>query len=139
MAKRKTAALLLLLLAAAVGFAEEERPPEEYDPQEFSPFLQDLRRGEIIFFGSLPMSLFVCFEVYDISRYFYVRSRDGADEAREYAPWPVRRYGGKPYGAAETKWILVSALSLSLCAALVDFMIGNIREKRNTRQADPNS
>jgi hypothetical protein len=138
MASGKTAAVLLvlLLLAAAGGFAEEERLPEEYAPEEFSPFLRDLRRGEIIFFGSLPLSLFFCFEAYDISRYFYVRSVDGAEAAQDYTPWPFRRYGGKPYTATETKWLLVSALSLSLSAALVDFMIGRIRERRNARPAD---
>ena len=140
MASGKTAAVLaLMLLVAAGGFAAEKRLPEEYDPEEFSPFLNDLRRGEIIFFGSLPLSLFVCFETYDISRYFYIRGRDGAEEALAYAPRPLRRYGGKPYSSEETKWLLVSALSLSLSFALVDFMIGRIRERRSAHQADQNS
>lgn len=139
MKNRALPLLLCLLLTAAAGFAEDaekQELPEEYAPEEFSPFLKDLRRGEIIFFGSLPISLFLCFEAYDISRYFYVLKNDGADVAQDYAPWPFRRYGGKPYSDTETRWLLVSALSVSLTFALVDFMIGKIREQRDARPSD---
>jgi hypothetical protein len=116
--------LLALLLAAPLMAWAEEPVPEEYGKDEFSPLLRDLRRGEIILFGSFPFTLFLTFEVYDFYRYA------SHDWAREYSPWPFRSPGAAPYEPEEAVGVLVTAVSLSALLALADFVIGKIREQR---------
>lgn len=122
--------ILLSLLGSASFSEEQDRTPEEYQEDEFPALLRDLRRAEIIFLGSLPLSLFLSFETYDIYRFF-------AHELKsEYAPWPFRRPGSEPYTTAETVGVLVSALSISFLIALSDFIIGKIIERRDSNRPD---
>ena len=58
--------------------------PEPYRPEEFPDWALDLRRAEIVFFGSLPFSLFFTFEAYDLGRFV----ASGFDPL--LAPWPMR-------------------------------------------------
>jgi hypothetical protein len=138
-ASLRLAASLGLLLAAAAAFPQEKAPeskvpeskapaPEQYGKDEFSPFLKALRRGEIILFGSFPISLFVTFEVYDIGRYF------ANDRQPEYAPWPFRSPNPAQYTEKETVGVLIAAVSVSLALAVTDYVIGRIIAKRGSRR-----
>lgn len=154
--KRWLAAALGLLLAAAAftplaGFAQSTTPaapatpatpaaplpqppdkaPEEYKEEEFSPGLKALRRGEIILFGSLPLTLFFTFEVYDIYRFF------ANDRQSQYSPWPARPPDAVAYQDWETVGVLVTAVSLSLTLALTDYLIGRAREHRAAKRRSP--
>lgn len=122
--------MLLSLLGSASFSEEQDRNPEEYQEDEFPALLKDLRRGEIIFLGSLPVSLFLSFETYDIYRYL------AHERSPEYAPWPFRRSGGVPYTEDEKIGVLVSALSISFLVALSDFIIGKIIERRDSNRPD---
>ncbi len=113
--------ILFILLPVVVYSENQENIPEEYEEDEFPGFLKDLRRAEIIFFGSLPISLFFTFEVYDISRWLY------HDRQAAYSPWPFRSYEYIPYSEGDTWRILISALSVSFLVALTDFIIGRIK------------
>jgi hypothetical protein len=99
-------------------------PPEEYREGEFGPAAQALRRGEIILFGSVPLTLFLSYEAYDIYRFF------ANDRQPQYAPWPARRPDAVAYRDWETAGVLVTAVSLSLSIAVMDFLIGKIRGRR---------
>ena len=128
------AAIGLFLVAFAVRPQEKapEKAPEsrvvkEYEKDEFSPFLQALRRGEIILFGSFPISLFLTFEIYDIARYFT------HGQQLEYAPWPFRPPNAPAYSSADTRNVLIAAVSVSLALAIVDYVIGRAIAKRAAR------
>jgi hypothetical protein len=131
-------ALLALLALAALPVAAQDRipdkpppkTPEEYQPEEFPRFLQDLRRGEIIMMGTLPITLLVALESYDIYRYF------ANDRAPEYTPWPFRSPGAVPYTTAENVGVVLSAVSLSFLLAVTDYVIGRVVEHRS--QSPPN-
>jgi hypothetical protein len=129
----KAAACICLLLAAGAASPQETTPekkapvPEPYGEEEFSPFLKALRRGEIILFGSFPISLFLTFEVYDLGRYF------ANDRQLEYAPWPFRPPNAAEYSPMEKVGVLVTAVSISLAVAVADYLIGRIRAKRAAR------
>ncbi len=133
-ASLKVAALIGMLLAAAAAFPQEKsqpaKTPEEYEKEEFSPFLKALRRGEIILFGSLPISLFVTFEAYDLGRFFT------HDRRLEYAPWPFRPPNAEPYSKEETIGVLVTAVSISLALAVADYLVGRIVAKRAARRSN---
>jgi hypothetical protein len=119
---RFVVALFILLTISAFVFAEES--PQEYEDSEFSDFQRDIRRGEIIFFGSLPFTMFVCLESFDIYRFV------ANDQAPEYRPWPFQTQS-VPYTQQQSVGVLISALSLSFILALSDFIIGKIREKNS--------
>ena len=142
--------LWLSLACAASGFAQSspEAPaapatttpipaapapaaPEEYEEGEFSPGLKALRRGEIMFFGSFPFSLFFSYEAYDIYRFF------ANDRQIQYAPWPFRRPDAVAYESYETTGVLVAAVSVSLVLAVVDYMIGKAIERRAAKRRSP--
>jgi hypothetical protein len=122
------AAIAVLLFAfAAAGAAhaqaaspgDEEHVPEPYRPEEFPDWALDLRRAEIVFFGSLPFSLFVTFEAYDLGRFI----AGGFDPL--LAPWPMRAGSeiGAGYTPAEKGWLIAAALTVSLGVSVADFLL----------------
>ncbi len=116
------------------GYTEENiKEPEEYQEDEFPQYLKDLRRGEIIFFGSIPFSFFFAFETYGIYRWI------SHDTQAEYRPWPFESPARVPYSPDETLLVIVSALSISFLIALADFIIGKIDEQGSTEHPVPDS
>jgi hypothetical protein len=101
--------------------------PEEYGEEEFSPFLRDLRRAEIIMIGSFPITLFLTLEAFDIYRYIY---HDGDPD---YLPWPYRPPNPVPYERNEIAGILVTAISVSFLITVADYLVGRAKEKRSER------
>jgi hypothetical protein len=126
---RAAAIACLLAFAAAGALAGEEHVPEPYAPEEFPEWVRDLRRAEIVFFGSLPFTLFFTFEAYDIGRYLV----NGFNPL--LAPWPFRAGSeiGAGYTAAEKGWLIASALAVSLGVSVADFLIVHRPEKREDR------
>jgi len=109
---------LILLAACGAAAAAEDHVPQPLAPGEVAPWLKDLWRAEAITVGSFPFSLFVTLEVYDSYRYF----TRGLNPS--YAPWPLGSSIATSYSAQETAWIAVSAVSLSMVIAGIDFLIG---------------
>jgi len=117
----------LLCVVPAQALLAADRTPEEYRQDEFPAWMHDLRRGEIIMFGSLPFSLFLVTLGYDSIRYF-LHSAD--DDALLYAPWPFRSANPAPYGTTETIGVGVGVLVCSLAVSVADYLIGRARERR---------
>lgn len=112
--------VFLLLLSAIPLFSEQEDSaetlkPVPYEAEEFPPWLRDLRRGEIIFFGSLPFTLLITTLGYQTVDYFQVRSGPNPEEAV---------WGN--LSEDDRKTVLVASLSSALVIALVDFFLGKI-------------
>ncbi len=149
---RRLPAALCLFLASAAGFAQSTAPatpaapttpstplppapspkaPEEYKDEEFSRGLKALRRGEIILFGSFPLTLFLSYETYDIYRFF------ANDRLPQYRPWPARPPDAVAYQDWETAGVLITAVSLSLSLALTDYLIGKAHERRAAKRRSP--
>jgi len=127
---RFVAALVLLSLAASVGAQSAvDRPEapdaEPYEASEFPRWALDLRRGEIIAFGSLPISLLASRLLYGLGR-FVVNSIIARSFATEYLPPIIAPPGSAvvPLGAEENTWITVGAASISVTIAVVDYALG---------------
>ena len=134
---RLVAALLLLALGATAGAQSAASRPEApdaepYDPSEFPRWALDLRRGEIIAFGSLPVSLLASRLLYGLGR-FVVNSIVQRSFATEYLPPIIAPPGSAvvPLGADENTWITVGAASISVTIAVVDYALG--RAERRAR------
>jgi len=139
---RAAAVACLLALSAAALAAEDPHPPagkeehvpEPYAPEEFPAWAHDLRRGEIIFFGSLPFSFFFTFEAYDTGRFLASGFNPGGFDML-LAPWPFRPgaeiWAG--YSPSEKGWLVASALTVSLLVAVADYLIVHRPAKREDR------
>ena len=123
------AVVCLLACSTVTAAAEEEHVPVPYGPDEFPAWSQDLRRAEIVFFGSLPFSLFFTFEAYDVGKF----AVNGFDPL--LSPWPLRSgaeiWAG--YSPSEKGWLIASALTVSLGVAVADYLIAHRPERREDR------
>jgi hypothetical protein len=118
-----TAFAFLVLVFFAPTVLAEDHVPQPYDPQEFPGWTHDIWRAEAVFAGSFPFALFVTFEAYDIFRYVKYSFNPS------YAPWPFGSGVSAPYSTTETTWLAVSAVSLSLVIAGIDFILTHIHDK----------
>ncbi len=72
--KRRTL-LLMGFLLICTSLAAQRLPPEEseepveYDPAEFPMWTHDLRRFEVVTFGTFPVTFFATSMIYDLSIY----------------------------------------------------------------------
>jgi hypothetical protein len=131
----RRASLLIVfavLVLALPGFAQQPEgdssEAQEYEEDEFSPFLRNLRRGEIVMLGSFPLTLFLTLEAFDIYRYI---ENYGTSESYRYAFWPYRSPDPAPYSSGEIAGVIVTALSASLIIALADYIVGKVKQKRS--------
>ena len=125
---RAIALTVLLLVTAALCAQPTGGPPlvddaEPYDPAEFPGWALDLRRGEIIAFGSLPISLLASRLIYGFGR-FVVRSIQAGAVAPEFLPQFLAPPGAIPLTRDENARIVVGAVSLSVAVAVFDYAIG---------------
>jgi hypothetical protein len=118
--RRPALPALLLLVICACAAEGQDHIAQPYQPDEFPAWLRDTWRAEAVFVGSFPFSLFVTLEAYDIYRY----AATGLNPS--YAPWPFGSGTPVPYSPTETGWLAVSAVSLSLIVAGIDFILGRI-------------
>lgn len=104
-----------------------EPQPQPYSPDEFAPWLRDLRRGEIIAVGAFPLVYIFTQLGYNLYRY----GVHGWDP--NYAP--VGNPNRAAYTENETIGVLVGAASVSILVAAADFLIGRARARRAERRA----
>ncbi len=124
-------ALILSLVAAplpihAQSDAEAPRPSTELYPL----WARDLRRGEIIAFGSLPFTVF--FTLFAVDSYRYAEK--GWDQ--RYAPWPL-----KPAGAIEMEENLrlasfAAGIGGAVIVSLVDYFIVKAKRDRANKELE---
>jgi hypothetical protein len=135
----KTVFLLICLLLpffSVMAYAEEAKKteiykePQPYKDEEFPQWLKDLRRAEIIFFGSLPFSLLASLEGYEITRYLI------HDSDPIYSPWPFKNPQSPPYTIEESFTVIAGALVISGIIAFTDYLIGKMtyRDEEKLRQ-----
>ena len=128
----------LALAFAALAFCAgplraQDHTPKEYSPDEFPRWLKDLFRAEAITIGSFPITLFLTLEVYDTYRYLTPQGPTQQQFNPSYAPWPLGTGTAAGYSDSETLWLAVSAVSLSVVIAGIDFLIGRLNESAANR------
>ena len=105
---------------AEEGAGVDQHEPDPYEEDEFHPFLHGVRRFEIVALGSFPVSAVFSYLVYGFVRY----AASGFEE--DYSP--IGSANPAPYAEEEHVGVLVVAGSVSLLIALVDLIIGEVRE-----------
>ena len=100
----------------------EPLTPEDYDPEEFPLWAQDLRRYEVISVGAFPITFFAASMVYDFSIY----ASNRFDPAYSMGTQRSRQDIGI---------IIGSAAAVSVLIATVDMII-NLNQRKKSRQTD---
>ncbi len=115
--------VFLLVFFASAGIGAQVLPPpdpvmpEEYDPEEFPLWTQDLRRFEVVTVGSFPITFFATSLVYDFSIY----------ASKDFNP----AYGmGSQRGNDDIAIIMGTAAAASVLVATVDLIINISRRKK---------
>jgi hypothetical protein len=114
--------LILFTFGGTVPIYPQER--EEYEPyqnEEFPLWLRNLRRGEVIFFGSLPITILLSDMLFSVGR--YASSGFNID----YAPL-ISGGTASVISNEERVQRLIAAATGSLVLVLVDFILGRIEK-----------
>jgi hypothetical protein len=98
-------------------------PSGAFDTSAFPLWAKDLRRAEIIAFGSFPFTIFLATFAMDTTRYF------NHNQDMRYAPWPLRSAGGIEMNTNERLISIGVAAAGSVLISLTDYFI--IQYKRN--------
>ena len=126
----------LLLIPAFQAMAQSLSTTDStqavFDTTGFPQWAKDLRRGEIIAFGTFPFSLFFVTFTMDMIRWNNANGMDFSEQGRRYAPWPFKSAGGVDMSNDEFKRSLFLAAGLSISLALIDFLI--VRARRDAEQ-----
>ncbi|MDR1301627.1 MAG: hypothetical protein LBK43_04050 [Treponema sp.] len=97
-----------------------------FDTTGFPQWVKDLRRGEIVAFGSFPLTMLFTLTAVDLYRCA------NHDWDTRYAPWPAKSAGAVDMTKDEQMNTLAIAAASSMLIAVIDFFI--VRYKR-TKQA----
>ena len=123
---------ILLLFTIHAVEAQTQMPFEFFKPETHPQWLKDLRRAEIVTFGSLPFTMFASSFIVDGVRFL----SHGANTL--YAPWPFKPAGAIDMNDTEKAITISAAVLSSIVIAIVDHII--VRHKRNqvesTKQDD---
>lgn len=122
-------AVWLIVCCALVASAQQtpaviDSPDAEpYEDAEFPRWALDLRRAEIVAFGSLPLTLLTSRLVYAIGRYAVASVRAGGSDPA-YLPPAFAPPGAVPFDRADGVRIVIGAAVLSTTVAVVDYWLG---------------
>lgn len=134
-----SAILLIFLLtpvleAQAQGLSTTEPTQITFNTTGLPGWVNDLRRGEIIAFGTFPFSLFAVTFITDMIRWNNANGMDFSSAGRRYAPWPLKSAGGADMSGTEFKTSILVAAGLSLTLAFIDFFITSAKRKNDLQR-----
>jgi hypothetical protein len=111
--------------------SKTQNAPLPYQREEFPSWLLDLRRADIVAFGSLPFMMF--FTTFTVDSYrFYANDWD-----RRYAPWPLKAAGAIEMDESQRIASFSVALGLSVVIALIDYCIIQHKREKQKKLAPP--
>jgi hypothetical protein len=100
------------------------QPSNQFDISGFPQWGKDLRRAEIIAFGTLPFSMFTATFIMDTWR----ASQHNWDG--KYMPWPLKTAGAIEMTGQEHEIVLAAAGMLSITLAVTDLVIVKIKRHK---------
>jgi len=114
--------------------AQNTQVTNVFDMTDFPQWARDIRRFDIITFGSFPFSMFVVTFVTDMFRWNNANGMDFND--MRYAPWPLKSAGAVDMTAEEYGRTILIAAGVSVVLALTDFIIIKIRRSSERRRIE---
>ena len=136
----KKIVVFFLLLTVIVTFAPAQTGGPltlpEPETNNVPQWARDLRRWEIVLFGSFPFAMFTSTLIMD-TVLWYDAGRWGFDEQnRRYAPWPLKSSGAVAMGDRAQVRTIGLAVGVSAAVAFADLIIVQVRRQRERKKAE---
>jgi hypothetical protein len=140
-AKRITLFLLLLaipvfLVPAQTSDANTNTTSNFFDLGDAPQWVKDLRRWEIVAFGTIPFAMFTATFGMDLYRWNETNGMDWSDAGRRYAPWPLKSAGAIAMEPGEIEKTLIIAAGLCVTVAFTDLIITQIKRAKAKKRAE---
>ncbi|MDR2150743.1 MAG: hypothetical protein LBO67_08055 [Spirochaetaceae bacterium] len=119
---------VILLLCTLPVAAQTEAPFQLFKPETHPQWVKDLRRGEIVAFGSFPFTMFASIFIMDSVRFL------SHNVDTRYAPWPFKPAGAVAMTDVEKGVTVSVAVAASVIIAVVDHLI--VRHKRKQAESE---
>jgi hypothetical protein len=136
----KRTVLLFLLTAIPVLYVPAQTTAattsNAFDTTGLPQWVKDLRRWEIVAFGSIPFTMFTATFAMDMYRWQNANGLNFSDEGRRYAPWPIKSAGAVAMESKEMEQTLIIAASLSGAVAIADLIIVQIKRHNARKRAE---
>jgi hypothetical protein len=99
-------------------------------------WVRDLRRWEIVAFGTIPFAMFTATFWMDMHRWKQANDMDFSDAGRRYAPWPFKTAGAIAMEPKEIEQTLIIAAGLCITVAFADLIINKIKQANARKRAE---
>jgi len=134
---KKIALLLLLTMVPALLLpAQTDTTPSIFESDKIPQWLKDIRRWEIVAFGSIPFTILTATFAMDMYRWNNANGMDFSDEGRRYAPWPMKSAGAIVMEGHEQEMVFIIAAGLSVGIAMADQLVHQIKRYRARKKAE---
>jgi hypothetical protein len=110
--------------------------PNIFDTTGFPQWAKDLRRWEIVAFGTFPFTMFATTFAMDTRRWIDQNGMDFSDDGRRYAPWPLKSAGAIDMSNKEHETTLLIAAGISVALAFADLVIVQIKRQKERRRVE---
>jgi len=110
------------------------QPTTAFDTTGFPQWAKDMRRWDIIAFGTFPFAMFTSLFFTDLFRWGNANSMSFTEEGRRYAPWPLKSAGAIEMTKEEYERSIWIAIGLSAAIAFADLIFVKIRQNKERRR-----
>jgi len=138
-AKRITLFFLLLAVPVFLVPAQTRNTTATknfFDLSGSPQWVKDLRRWEIVAFGTIPFAMFTATFAMDMYRWNNANGLDFSDAGRRFAPWPLKSAGAIAMEPKEIETTLIFAASLCVTVAFTDLIITLIKRANAKKRAE---
>jgi len=106
----------------------------ENDAKNIPQWAKDLRRWEIVTFGSIPFSMFTVTFAMDMVRWSKANGLNFND--RRYAPWPLKSAGAIAMEDKEQELTIIIAAGVSVAIGIIDLIIVQAKRYKARKRAE---
>ena len=116
--------------------AQSNIVPDTKENYEFPQWAKDLRRWEIVAFGSFPFTMFTSTFAMDMYRWHNYNGMKNSDGGMRYAPWPLKSAGAVDMTKKEYENTMIIAAGLSVAIAVTDLIIVQVKRQKARQRAE---
>jgi hypothetical protein len=129
-------AIPVFLLPAQTSGTNTTTTNNFFDLSGSPQWVRDLRRWEIVAFGTIPFAMFITTFGMDMYRWNAANNMDFSDAGRRYAPWPLKSAGAIAMEPKEIETTLIIAAGLCVSVAFTDLIITQIKRAKARKRAE---
>jgi hypothetical protein len=107
-----------------------------FDMTGFPQWSKDMRRWEIVAFGTFPFSFFFTTFAMDMYRWNTQAGMNWSSDGLRYAPWPLKGAGAIEMSNNQREITLIAAAGISAAVAFVDLIIVKVKRDKERKRIE---